>query len=206
MVGKEKAWSGARFRHPARQCIFMDYRKALTPMPPLKKGYVQLYTGAGKGKTTAALGLALRASGAGLRIFIAQFAKGIETSEVRALRKLSRHITLKQFGTRAFLKKKPSRIDGMLAAEGMAAVEKIIAGGRFDVVILDELCAVCYCNLVPVERVLDCIRSRPDHVEVIITGRSAPKELVEAADLVTEMREVKHYYSKGAQARKGIEY
>jgi cob(I)alamin adenosyltransferase len=175
-------------------------------MTHLGRGYVHIYTGNGKGKTTAALGLSLRAAGAGLRVVIAQFAKGIETNEIKALRKFTGRITVRQFGTRSLIKRNPSKIDRTLALRGLASAEKIMAGGRYDVVILDELCVACHFNLVPVQRVVELIRNRPKNVEVIITGRNAPPELIEAADVVTEMRDVKHYFTKGIRARRGIEY
>ncbi len=175
-------------------------------MSHVKKGFVHLYTGNGKGKTTAAVGLALRAAGAGLKVFIAQFAKGVETSEVRLLKNASKQITIKQVGRRSFIKRNPAKIDCTLAVNGLAMVEKIMASGRYDVVILDELCIACCYNLIPIRKILDTIKNRPEKVEVIITGRNAPKELVQAADLVTDMREIKHYYNSGVKARKGIEY
>jgi cob(I)alamin adenosyltransferase len=172
----------------------------------LKKGYVHLYTGNGKGKTTAALGLALRAAGAGLKVFIAQFAKGVATSELKSLRKLSKFITVKRFGRRSFIKSNPTGIDRKCAAKGLAFVKKVISGGRYDMVILDELCGACRHNLIPIKEVLAMIEKRPPWVEVVVTGRDAPKELIAAADIVTEMRGIKHYYVAGVKARKGIEY
>ena len=175
-------------------------------MGKLRKGYVHLYTGNGKGKTTAALGLALRAAGAGLKIFIAQFAKGSGTSELESLKRFSGQITIKQFGGRSFIKRNPSNVDCARAAKGMAAVKKVIEKGRYDMVVLDEMCGACRYKLIPVKEALAMIEKRPPWVEVVVTGRDAPKKLRAAADLVTEMRERKHYYSKGVKARKGIEF
>jgi cob(I)alamin adenosyltransferase len=172
----------------------------------LEKGYVHVYTGSGKGKTTAALGLALRAVGAGLRVFIAQFAKGSATSELKVLKKLSRQITVRQFGRSSFIKGNPSCVDRERAARGIAAVKKALAGGRYDMVVLDELCGACRYNLVGTKEVLAMLENRPEGIEVIITGRNAPDELVKAADIVTEMKEVKHYFIKEVSARRGIEY
>lgn len=171
-----------------------------------RKGFVEVYTGEGKGKTTAALGLALRAAGAGHRVFIGQFAKGIETGEIKILKKLGKNITIKQFGARRFIKKHGTAVDVTLARNGIAVAEKALMGGRFDLVILDELCVACDYNLVPVPAILDMLKKRPAHVEVVITGRNAPKALINAADLVTEMKEIRHYYKNGVKARKGIEY
>jgi cob(I)alamin adenosyltransferase len=175
-------------------------------MGRLSKGYVHMYTGDGKGKTSAAMGLALRAAGAGLSVYVAQFAKGSETGELKALGKLSKKMTVRQFGTRSFIKKVPSKIDITLAARAFAAAEATVKEGRYDVVILDELCVACRLNMIAVDKVLDLIKNKPGHVELVITGRNAPVELVEAADVVTEMRAVKHYFDKGVRARKGIEY
>jgi cob(I)alamin adenosyltransferase len=170
------------------------------------KGYIHLYTGDGKGKTTAAFGLALRASGAGLRVYIAQFTKGSDSGEVSALRKYSRAVTIRQFGARSFIKRQPSKIDRTLAAKGLAEVSGIIAAGRHRLVILDEICVALRLGLFPLEQVLDMLKTRPGHVEIILTGRNAPEALIDAADLVTEMREVRHYFKKGVRARKGIEF
>lgn len=174
-------------------------------VPHLKKGFVHCYTGSGKGKTTAALGLALRAAGAGLDVFIAQFAKGMETGEIRVLRKISKRITLRRYGTRAFITR-PSALDRKLAARGLADAGKAISGGRFDVVILDEICGVCHSKIATPEQVVGIVRARPANVEIVLTGRNAPEEFIEASDLVTEMREVRHYFASGVKARKGIEF
>jgi cob(I)alamin adenosyltransferase len=175
-------------------------------MARLKKGFVHVYTGNGKGKTTAALGLALRAAGAGLKVFVAQFAKGIETGEVKLLAKFPRQITIKQFGARSFIRGHAVTKDRIRAAEALETVKEVIAAGRYDVVILDELCVVCDLKLISTKTVLDIITGRPGYMEVIITGRNAPKEIVETADLVTEMKEIRHYFNSGVKARKGIEY
>jgi cob(I)alamin adenosyltransferase len=172
----------------------------------LKKGFIHLYTGDGKGKTTAAMGLALRAAGAGLKVFIAQFAKGVATSEAKAMKKFSKQIRVKQFGARTFIKRNPTARDRVFAAKGLTAVEKALREGNYDVVILDEVCVACRYDLIPVRKVLAVIKKRPREVEVVLTGRNAPNTFVKAADIVTEMREVKHYFSKGVMARKGIEY
>ena len=172
----------------------------------LKKGYVHLYTGNGRGKTTAALGFALRAAGAGLKVFIVQFAKGTATSELVSLRKLSGRIIVKQFGSRSFIKGEPSHNDRAQAAKGMAMVRRLIEKGSCDVVILDELCGACVHKLVSIDETIDMIRNKHDSVELVITGRNAQKEMIRVSDVVTEMREIKHYYTKGVKARKGIEY
>jgi cob(I)alamin adenosyltransferase len=169
------------------------------------RGYVQVYTGDGKGKTTAALGLAIRAVGAGLRVFIAQFVKGMEYSELKVLRKFSDSVVVRQYGRDCFIYREPEEKDRELAREGLQEVQKVAAGGQYDLVILDEANIATYFNLFPVEDLLELIRRRADNVEIVITGRRADARVVEAADLVTEMKEVKHYYRKGVQARDGIE-
>jgi cob(I)alamin adenosyltransferase len=175
-------------------------------MAHLEKGYVHLYTGDGKGKTTAAMGLVLRALGAGMRVYIAQFAKGSDTGELTTLQAVSKKIVFKQFGTKSFIRQGPSGIDTTLALSGFEAAEEAVMSGKYDLVVLDELCIACLFNMVPVKRVIDLVRNRPGHVELVITGRKAPPEIREAADLVTEMKMVRHYFEKGVKARKGIEY
>ncbi|MDQ1333314.1 MAG: cob(I)alamin adenosyltransferase [Thermodesulfobacteriota bacterium] len=169
------------------------------------KGYVQVYTGNGKGKTTAAFGLALRAVGAGLRVFIAQFVKNSEYSETKAVKKWSDAITLKQYGRGDFLNRKPDASDVQAASEGLKEVQEIMMSGRYDVIILDEINIATYYHLISVEELLAFLKARPDRVEVVLTGRKADPRIIEAADLVTEMKEVKHYYRQGVEARVGIE-
>ncbi len=168
------------------------------------QGLVQVYTGNGKGKTTAAFGLALRAAGAGLQVFIAQFVKGMDYSELDALRRFD-EITLKQFGTGCFIFGNPADGDIRAAQDGFQEVKRIIASGSTDVVILDEINIATHYGLVSVDDVLDCITSKPHTVELVLTGRYADERITAAADLVTEMREVKHYYGRGVEARTGIE-
>ncbi len=169
------------------------------------KGYVQVYTGNGKGKTTAALGLALRAAGAGLRVFVAQFFKSSEYSEIKALRRFEDLITLKQFGAGCFIIEAPGDADIVAARQGWDEVKKVIAGGIYDVVILDEANIAAYYNLISPDELVELIESKPEHVELIITGRHAHDLVIAHADLVTDMHEVKHYYKAGVQAREGIE-
>ena len=171
----------------------------------LKKGCVQVYTGNGKGKTTAALGLALRAAGAGLRVFIGQFAKGSLCGEHEAIARFAPGIVIKQFGKECFIRRKPDNDDMELAKEGFREIRKIVASGKYDVVVLDEITIANKYGLVEVDDVLDLIRTKPASVELVLTGRNADKRLVKAADLVTEMKEVKHYYKTGLPARAGIE-
>ncbi|HHU57582.1 MAG TPA: cob(I)yrinic acid a,c-diamide adenosyltransferase [Bacteroidales bacterium] len=170
------------------------------------KGYVQLYTGNGKGKTTAALGLALRAVGAGKKVYFAQFVKGKTYSEIEALAQYLPAIRLKQYGRGCFIKNDPVPEDIAAALVGLEEVKEIIQSGAYDVVVLDEACIALHYRLFSIEDLLKVIDLKPEQTEVIVTGRYAPQALVDRADLVTEMKEVKHYYQQGIQARKGIEF
>ena len=174
-------------------------------MGKLKKGYVQVYTGDGKGKTTAAFGLALRAAGYGLRVFIAQFVKGGQYSEIKAMEKLKDNITVKQYGRGFFIRKKPGDEDVKAAEVGLTEIKELSASGKYDLVILDEINIAVYFKLLSVEDILDLIDLKPDDVELVLTGRRVDPKVIERADLVTEMREIKHYYKNGVVARKGIE-
>ncbi|MCF8146028.1 MAG: cob(I)yrinic acid a,c-diamide adenosyltransferase [Deltaproteobacteria bacterium] len=169
------------------------------------KGYVQVYTGNGKGKTTAAFGLVLRAVGAGLRVFIGQFVKHSKYSEIKAVEKLGDAVTLRQYGRGDFLNRKPDDADMRAAREGLKEIREIMLSGRYDIIILDEANIATYYQLFSVEELLDFIEAKPDHVELVLTGREADPRVIAAADLVTEMVEVKHYYRQGVEARVGIE-
>lgn len=176
-------------------------------MPKLERGLIQVYTGNGKGKTSAAFGLALRAVGRGMRVFMIQFIKGgFDYGELYVVDKLL-NLTLKAFGRGKFVTEKPAgKEDVELAGQALALAEETIKGGRYDVVILDEVNVALSLKLISLEKVLRLIKEKPKHVELVLTGRDAPEEIIEAADLVTEMREIKHPYKKGLPARKGIEY
>jgi cob(I)alamin adenosyltransferase len=169
------------------------------------KGYIQVYTGNGKGKTTAALGLAIRAAGAGLKVFIAQFIKMGEYSEINALKRFSDLITIEQYGRGRFIKGKPSPEDIQAAERGLDRIEKIIDSREYRVMILEEANVAVTYGLFSVQDLLRIINKKPDDLEIVITGRNAMPEIIERADLVTEMKEIKHYYRKGVKARVGIE-
>lgn len=172
----------------------------------LKKGYLQVYTGEGKGKTTAAIGLTVRAAGAGLKVLFVQFIKGDRYSEIKALETLGDRVTVRQYGLGRFVKGKPAPEDMAAAREGLAEVGAMMTNGcGFDVIVLDEANVAITCDLFDTEALLEVIDSRPENVELIITGRGADPRIIEKADLVTEMREVKHYYKQGVMARTGIE-
>jgi cob(I)alamin adenosyltransferase len=166
---------------------------------------VQVYTGDGKGKTTAALGLAIRASGHGMRTYFGQFMKGQSYGELDALRG-HRQITIEQYGDVRCIRREEVTAEHVAQARrGLARAQEAMVSGEFDIVVLDEVNVAIWFGLLCVEDVLAFLEERPGSVEVILTGRRAPPELVERADLVTEMRLVKHYYEQGVSARKGIE-
>ena len=169
------------------------------------KGYVQVYTGTGKGKTTAALGLTLRALGAGLRVYIGQFIKKGNYSDIRILRNRFTEVTLRQYGRGRFIRKKPSPEDVRAAERGLSELRKAMLGGDYDLVIADELNPAVSAGLLDIEELLRLIDDKPEHVELVITGRGAHQRLIRRADLVTDMRNIKHYFAKGVRARKGIE-
>jgi len=169
-------------------------------------GLVQVYTGNGKGKTTAALGLAVRATGKGYKVYMIQFMKGkINYGELKTAKKIP-GFTIKQMGRPDFVdRKNPDPKDVELAQKSLKLARKIMGSGKYDMLILDELnCAVDW-GLVPLSDALALIKSRPPGLEVVVTGRYARPEMIELADLVTEMKEIKHPYQKGVGARKGIE-
>lgn len=170
----------------------------------MEKGHVQVYTGDGKGKTTAALGLSLRAVCCGKRVFFAQFMKGMDYSELKADQLLDL-LTIKQYGRDCFVYNEASQEDVEKAKAGLEEVKKILWEGLYDVVVLDEINIAFYYQLFHVNDMIEILKKRKPHVEVIMTGRNAPKEMIEFADLVTEMKEIKHYYQKGVKARRGIE-
>ena len=168
-------------------------------------GYVHVYTGDGKGKTTAALGLALRAAGAGWNVFIAQFAKTDITSEVTALGRFSDQITVRQYGLGGFITGDPESADIDAAWQGLAECGEAILSGDYRLIILDEANIGPMLHLFPVDELIALIDAKPEDVELVITGRGADPRVVNRADLVTEMREVKHYFRRGVTARVGIE-
>ncbi len=172
------------------------------------KGYIQVYTGDGKGKTTAALGLTLRAAGNGMKTYIAQFMKKFDYSEVKALRKfLPEHVVIEQFGLPEFHTsgEMVTEKEREAALEGIDAVKRAIAGGGYDIIIMDEINILLYFKIIDIDIVLDIIDSKPPNIEFILTGRNAPQPILDRAHLVTEMKEIKHYYTQNIPARPGIE-
>ncbi len=174
----------------------------------LERGLVQIYTGEGKGKTTAALGLALRAAGQGLRVFIIQFMKYSDDSgELKILPKLDPFCRIEHYGEKGWVNpKNPKEEDIQAALKGYKRAEEILADGQWDLVILDELVTCILFGLISEDNVLKLIRQKPDNLEIILTGHQASQRLMDCADLVTEMKPVKHPFDQGIQARRGIEY
>lgn len=170
----------------------------------MEKGYVHVYTGNGKGKTTASLGLSVRAACAGLQVYIGQFLKGMDYSELKLPEYFS-NITMEQFGTDYFIIKDPNEEDHKKADIGFKKVEEIVLSDKYDLIVLDEILVAVSLGLVELDELLTLIKNRNSKVELVLTGRNASKEIIEIADLVTEMKEIKHYYQNGVQARVGIE-
>ena len=170
-----------------------------------KRGYTQVYTGNGKGKTTAAIGLAIRAAGAGLRVYIAQFIKMGDYSEIKALKRFSDLITVEQFGLGRFTNGKPAPEDIAAARKGLERVKTVMLSSEYNIIILEEANVAASLGLFPAQELLKIIISKPYDKELVITGRGASPRIIENADLVTEMKDVKHYYQKGVRARVGIE-
>ncbi len=175
--------------------------------PRLENGLVQVYTGDGKGKTSAAFGAALRAIGCGLNVYIIQFIKGgFDYGELYVVEKLP-NLKLAAFGRGKFVTEvSPHEEDVKLAREAFELARKVVQSGEYDMVILDEINVALNLKLVKVNEAVQLIQNKPKHVELILTGRYVPSEIIEAADLVTEMKEIKHPFTQGAKPRKGIEY
>ncbi len=178
----------------------------------MEKGYIHVYTGNGKGKTTAAFGLAVRALCAGKSVYVGQFVKSMKYNETRIEQLFANaddsfgKITIEQLGRGCFIDKEPEQTDIDTAHEALAHCKAIMEEGKFDIVILDELCIALHFHLLTEEEVLSALRERAENVEVVITGRKAPQSLVDIADLVTDMQEVKHYYTQGILSRNGIDH
>lgn len=176
-------------------------------MDKLEQGFIQIYTGNGKGKTTAAIGQAVRAAGFGLKTYIAQFMKEYPYSELRSLNHLKNWITIEQFCGDEFVYKKELPGDEELAKAkiGLQTAKAKMLSGEYDLIILDEAIVAIYFKLIQIDELVELVKQKPENIELIITGRYCPEELIKLADLVTEMKEVKHYYQKGIMSRKGID-
>jgi len=188
------------FTLPSKGSIWLKRRRL-----KMKKGYVQVYTGDGKGKTTAALGLAIRAAGAGFKVYIAQFLKKGDTSEIKALERFSDLITVEQFGLGRFVRGKPEAEDIEAARKGLENIQKIFSSGKHQMVVLDEANVAAVCGLISIDDLIVLIDQKPAHVELILTGRGAAPQIIERADLVSEVKALKHYFNNGVKARVGIE-
>lgn len=173
--------------------------------PAMKRGYVQVYTGNGKGKTTASMGLMLRAAGADLSVFFGQFMKQGEKSEIKALSRFSDNITICQYGNGKELATPDKDRDRETARQGFFHCRQALLSGKYDMVVLDEILVAAYLKYISQEEVLSLIEEKPLHTELVLTGRYASQEVMDKADLVTEMKEIRHYYKAGVRARKGIE-
>jgi cob(I)alamin adenosyltransferase len=173
----------------------------------MEKGLIQVYTGNGKGKTTAALGLALRAVGHGLKVLMIQFMKGnIQYGELESAKRLSPYLTIHQMGRETFVSKtNPDPVDIEWAQKGFVLAKEAISSGNYNLVILDEINVAVDYGLISLTELLHLLDSKPGNVELILTGRNASPEILQRADLVTEMVERKHYYTKNIASRKGIE-
>jgi len=195
--------------------------------PRLETGLVEVYAGNGKGKTTCAMGLALRAAGHGFLVYVIQFMKGSSyTGELYSSQRLYPNLQIVQFGRscpyaslikagiakcsgcgQCFAKGKSRIEDSEIAALAYEHAREIILSDEYDIVILDEINNAIGYNLVTVEQVLDLIKNKPQKMELVLTGRYfPPQEIIDAADLVTEMKQIKHPYEKGINSRRGIEY
>lgn len=173
----------------------------------LGKGYIHIYTGNGKGKTTAALGLALRAAGNGLKTIVVQFMKGQHYSELEAVKMTGGLIAIEQFGHPTFCRfgETPDPADMERAASAFGRVRELMATRVCDILIADEIITSALFRLISEEDILEVMKDKPDGMELILTGRGATERMIEEADLVSEMQEIKHYYLVGVNARKGIE-
>ncbi len=172
----------------------------------LIQGYTHIYTGDGKGKTTAALGLVLRAAGAGLKCLIIQFMKGRDYSELRSLARLHDLVSVEQHGSKDFCVPGENRdVHAEFAGNGYERACSALIEGDCSLIVLDEIITAVAFGLIDEEKVIDLIKRKPPAVELVLTGRGASDRLVQHADLVTEMKEIKHYYTTGVRARTGIE-
>lgn len=169
-----------------------------------KQGYVHVYTGNGKGKTTAAFGLAVRALSAGKSVYVGQFVKSMKYAETR-LEEVFGRLKIEQLGRGCFLDRNPQAEDVAAAEEGLRRCAELLRSGAWDVVILDEVNIALHFGLLTAEKVIETLEQRHAGTEVVLTGRYAPQRIIDYADLVTEMREVKHYYTQGVLSREGID-
>jgi len=173
-------------------------------MSSLEKGYIHIYTGNGKGKTTASFGLALRAAMFGKKVYIGQFVKGMAYEETKCTSYIP-GITIEQFGTECFINREPEEEDIIRAKKGLEKCRQSLSNGEYDVVIMDEVTIAVFYKLLSDEDIISVLKEKAEQVEVVLTGRYASEKLIAIADLVSEIKEVKHYYSEGVLSRPGID-
>ena len=179
----------------------------LTAQEINRRGLVQVYTGNGKGKTTAAFGQALRAIGRGFRVCVIQFMKGRKYGEFIAAEQHLPNLTIHLTGLDSFvMRENPAPVDIEMARQGLELARKAVASGDYDMVILDEINVAVDFKLIPLSAVVALIQSKPPALDLILTGRYAPQEIMDLADTVSEVREIKHHYNAGIKDRAGIEY
>lgn len=172
----------------------------------MDKGYIHVYTGNGKGKTTAAIGLGVRAAGAGKKVHMIQFMKGRRYSEIDGLEQVS-HFTVSQHGRDEFVnKERPEQIDIDMAREGFKTAKNMIASNKYDMIILDEINVAIDYHLIAIEDVEGLIKDKPKRLELVLTGRYANPALIQLADYVSEVLEIKHPFQQGVLGRKGVDY
>ena len=173
-----------------------------------RKGYFHIYTGTGKGKTTAALGLAMRAAGAGLRTYIGEFVKFQEYSEVKVICERFPEIKIELFGNEGLCinGRELNDLDKKTAREGFDRSMAAMKSGEYDIVILDEICIAVHTGALSEDDAMRFVNERPENVDLVFTGRDATGKMIDAADLVTDMREIKHYYNAGVESRRGIDH
>lgn len=170
------------------------------------KGYVHIYTGNGKGKTTSCVGLTLRALGASKKVYFGQFMKDGDYSEIKALRENFSNVVIEQYGIPEFVTNyAPSDTQINKAQEGFLKAKEAVLSDEYDMVVLDEICVASFMQLIDINDVLELVKNKPHRLELVLSGRYAHNDLIDAADLVSEIKEIKHYYTQGVQARTGIE-
>lgn len=180
---------------------------AVSISTPSTRGLVLVITGNGKGKTTSAFGQALRAVGQGYKVFIMQFMKGRDYGEFKAAEKYLPRLTIRRSGLDSFvMRDNPAPVDIKLARQGFEEAKKAVASGRYNMIILDEINVAVDFKLIPLQDLIDLIKNRPPALDLILTGRYAPKEILKLADTVSEVKEIKHHYAAGVKDRAGIEY
>lgn len=199
-----------RDHHPSSKGVLLAQEETtnnFSPLEPLRKGLVQIFTGEGKGKTTAAIGAVIRASGHGLKVYVVFFMKGDNQYGERNILSKMPNVDVASFGSKSFIDPaniKPEEIEQ--AKQALAAAREATLSGHYDLVVLDEINVAVALKLIGLDEVAQLIKDKPPNVELILTGRHADIELVKMADLVTEMLKIKHPYDAGVTARKGIEY